>query len=204
MMNSTTVRGGSGRPPPVPVSLSTKKKLKTLSRPLSSDATPVPARVSALEKKIEQLLNNSCNIMARLKHLESRLNITSSSVYMPNPEKGERLETSRSSNSSIPFPRLDHDCNNAVLKAVGNRGSSGNMFSSSSNRNSNRNSKALEEDRAGEVVLPSVRDEMVVNRGRKSTVATIDMVERWRRSRAKIGKPQKPHKGQSQKILDKN
>ncbi len=69
--------------------------------------------------------------------------------------------------------------------------------------NNTRNSKALE-GQSAKVVLPLVRDdESVVNRGQKNTVA-IDMVERWRRSRAKIGKQQKTHKRQAQTILDEN
>ncbi len=195
MTNPTTARGGAV-PPPLPVSSSTTKKSKPFPRP--SDVPPLPDRVNALEKKIEQVLNNTCNIMASLKRLESSLNITTS-VYMPHSKK-KIIESSPSAGGNFPFSLSDHHHRNKAVLKAGNRGSSGNFKIFHKNT---RNSKALE-DQSAEVVLPLVRDdETEVNRGRKNTVAT-DIVERWRRSRAKIGKQQKTHNRQAQTILDEN
>ncbi len=158
--------------------------------------------MNVLERKIEQVLNNTSSIMTSLKCLESRLD-DMTSIYAPHSK--ETIESPNAGDFTLSSPppsttdaaishlssSYAHHRNETLLKAGNSRGPN-KMY------NYTRSSKVLEDQQSSDVVFPLVKDdETKVHRGLKSTVAT-DTVERWRSSRAKVGKQQKPHKRQMQ------
>ncbi len=203
--NFTTTRGGEAavvQPSHPALSSSATKKAKTFPRP--SDIPSVSDRVNVLEKQIKQVLNNTCNIVASLKRLESSLEDLNSVCTLRFKEPFSELFPSSGDDfsfSASPPPSATDKVisdlssgyarhrNKALLNAANNRGQGS---SECRNMSSNhRNSK-------------KVLEKTEVHHRQKNTVTVADTVERWRRSRAKIGKQQKTHKRQAQAVLNEN